>query len=184
MDEANVLSKRLRLEAREGTKLTLRPVVKEDKDALVRGFERLSLESRFKRFLTGMPRLPDGLAAYLTDIDHVNHFAWVAFADDDPEDLGIGISRYIRLREDPLVAESAVAVIDAYQRRGIGSLLMLALVDVAWSHGVRRFRASYLADNAGVRHMIGASGADSRSVEPGVVAAEVEIEPFVGRLRT
>jgi len=180
----DVATERLHLRARDGTALTLRPVVKEDKDALIRGFERLSLESRFKRFLTGMPRLPEGLAAYLTDIDHVNHFAWVTFADDDPDHLGIGVSRYIRLRDDAEVAESAVAVIDAYQRRGIGSLLMLALVDVAWSNGIRRFRASYLADNAGVRHMINASGAYSRSVEPGVVAAEVDIEPFVGRLRT
>lgn len=58
---------------------------------------------------------------YLTNIDYQDHFAWTAFALDDPGQPGIGVARFIRLVERPEAAEAAVTVIDAYQGRGCNS---------------------------------------------------------------
>ena len=82
--------------------------------------------------------------AYLTEIDHVDHEA--IGARDAETGEGIGVARYVRLPQ-PEVAEAAVAVVDEWQHRGLGSELLERLTARARENGVERFHASLFAMN-------------------------------------
>ena len=79
---------------RDGAQVDVRPVEPEDRAALAEGFERLSPESRYRRFFGPMPRLSDRDLDYLTRVDHHDHEALVAV--DALTGDGIGVARYVR----------------------------------------------------------------------------------------
>ncbi|MGZ4307295.1 MAG: hypothetical protein ACXVSL_20780, partial [Solirubrobacteraceae bacterium] len=55
---------------RDGSQVRVRQGHASDKELLRRGFERLSAESRYRRFLASMPELSEAMLSYLTDVDH------------------------------------------------------------------------------------------------------------------
>jgi RimJ/RimL family protein N-acetyltransferase len=138
--------------------IVLRPFRPGDGDLLVAGFERLSPESRYRRFLAPMPRLSPSLLAFLTEVDGLDHCAWAALAEEDGEMVGVGVARFVRLA-DREAADVAVTVIDAYQGRGIGARLLDALVLEALEHGITRFEGLLLAENLPARRMLARAGA-------------------------
>lgn len=144
---------------RDGTRILVRPIVAEDKDRLREGLGRLSDESRYRRFLTSLEHLSDEQVRRLTEIDYVNHMAWVALDLARPTHPGIAVARYVRLAEDPTIAEPAVTVLDEYQGRGIGTILLVVLARSARAHGIESFRAHVLADNTPMVHLLRGLGA-------------------------
>jgi len=82
---------------------------------------------------------------YLTEVDHHTHEALVAV--DPRSSDGLGVARFIRSPDDPAVAEIAVAVIDDWQGRGLGTALLDGLTARAREEGVERFSAVVLAEN-------------------------------------
>ncbi len=84
-------------------------------------------------------------------MDHRDHEAFVAF--DRVSGEGVGVARFVRL-DDPEAAEVAVAVADDWQGRGVGTVLLSRLADRARALGVRRFRASLMADNRRMRELL------------------------------
>jgi RimJ/RimL family protein N-acetyltransferase len=134
------------LELHDGSWVCLRAIKPEDRDALARGFERLSEDSRYRRFLTPMERLSDSQLDYLTQIDHRDHEAVVALDLATPGEL-VGVGRYVRDPEHPDHAEAAVTVADDWQGRGLGTALTRVLGGRAAEEGISHFTALLLADN-------------------------------------
>jgi RimJ/RimL family protein N-acetyltransferase len=121
----------------------LRPIAPSDRQLLVDGFERLSPESRYRRFFSPVSELSARQLDYLTDVDHHDHEALVAV---DPDSGGLaGVARYVRTR--PGVAEPAIVVADDWQGRGLGAGLLDALADRAREEGVDCFVAPVLSEN-------------------------------------
>jgi protein lysine acetyltransferase len=167
----------------DGTRLLLRPIVPTDADALREAFDRLSPLSRYRRFFTPVTHLTDAMVATLTEVDYVDRFAWVAFACEAERTHLVGVARYIRL-EDPATAEVAVAVVDPYQGRGIGTLLLDALVLEALRSGIRTFHGSMLAENRPMRSVLqGAEARFSRDDEPGATHFEIDLPERAEELR-
>jgi nucleotide-binding universal stress UspA family protein len=131
------------VELRDGSQVEIRPVEPDDRAALAAGFERLSPESRYRRFFGPMPHLSERFLDYLTQIDHCDHEALVAVEPGTGD--GVGVARYVRTEPD--VAEPAIAVIDDWQGRGVASALLDRLADRAREEGVARFEAPVLATN-------------------------------------
>jgi RimJ/RimL family protein N-acetyltransferase/nucleotide-binding universal stress UspA family protein len=152
------------VELRDGSSVLIRPVEADDRELLRAGFERLSLESRYRRFFSPMPHLTETQLDYLTQIDHHDHEAVVAI---DPETGdGIGVARYIRT--GPGVAEPAIVVVDDWQGRGVATLLLDRLVERALEEGVTRFVAPVLADNRdaiGMLERLGEATVELRGAE-------------------
>ena len=131
------------IELRDGSRVEVRPIEPEDRDALAAGFERLSPEARYRRFFSGISRLRERDLEYLTNVDHRRHEAIVAF-DPESGEL-VGVARYVKTGDE--VAEPAMVVADAWQGRGLASRLLDDLSEAARKNGVRRFEAPVLADN-------------------------------------
>ena len=161
---------------RDGTHVRLRLVRPEDA-ALVRdGFARLSPESRYTRFLSPKTSLSDEELRYLCEIDHENHFA-IGAELDGPEHatpVGLGIARFVRLPGRPDAAEAAITVVDEYQRRGLGKLLLERLVAAAAERGIERFRCEVLGSNAAMTALLAQISPD-RTTESGAGVMSIEL---------
>jgi len=144
---------------RDGTRAWLRPIRPDDKDQLQRGLRELSPEGRFARFHTPVERLSEAELCYLTEIDHVDHAAWVAIDQDAPDQPGMGVGRYVRLSAEPHVAEAAITVVDRYQGLGLGRLLLELLARHARVHGITTFRNYVLSSNRGMIALLQRYGA-------------------------
>jgi GNAT superfamily N-acetyltransferase len=162
----------------DGTRVTLRAIQPDDADELRRAFGRLSARSRYQRFLGGVPELTDAMVTYLTQVDGEDHVAIVAGTDslDLKTEIGLGVARFVRLADEPTVAEAAVTVVDDAQGRGIGRLLLQGLAAQALARGVRVFRGEVLAENTRMCHLLGEVGAAMRVADGQTLVFDVPLQ--------
>ena len=145
----------------DGTRIALRGITPEDAAELRRGFARLSPRSRQRRFFSVVGDLSTETLRYLTEVDGEDHVGIVATKDslDLKTEIGVGVARFIRLKEDPEVAEAAVTIADGMQHKGAGRLLLRELARVARTKGVRKFRGEILVSNLPMRRLLESVGA-------------------------
>jgi GNAT superfamily N-acetyltransferase len=93
---------------------------------------------------------------YFTEVDHRDHEALMAV--DPASGSGVGVARYVRDRDRGDSAEIAVFVLDAWQGRGVGKVLLDRLADRARAEGIHRFTALMLNGNRRMRHLLGNLG--------------------------
>ena len=139
----------------DGQRILLRPVRPADKQMLLDGFEHLSPESRYARFMAPKSTLTERELRYLTEVDGIDHFAIGAIRKhlvSKPE--GVGSARFVRLSDQPDTAEPAVTVLDDFHGKGLGAILLQRLIEAAWERDVRWFCTELLADNTASRRMI------------------------------
>lgn len=135
----------------DDTPVTLRLVIPADKPLLERGMDNFSPESRFHRFLSAKLNLTNSDLHYLTEIDGVDHFAIGALNQTGE---GVGVARFVRFGNDRELAEPAVAVLDAYQNKGLGCILFRRLMAAARERGIKRFHGSMLSGNKPMMHLL------------------------------
>jgi CRP-like cAMP-binding protein len=163
----------------DGSELLLRPVLPGDSERSTHPSVEFSSETLYRRFMS--TREPSAaLMNYLFQVDYVEHFVWVLV--DGADGPVVADVRFVRDANDPSVAEIAFIVADEYQGRGIGSVLMDALIIAAHVGGVRRFTARLLSDNMRMRAILDRYGAQWERDEPGVVTTEFDV-PGVEELR-
>jgi RimJ/RimL family protein N-acetyltransferase len=144
----------------DGTRLHLRPLTRDDRDGLLRLFQRLSDESRWRRFMSPKRTLAPRELDYLTDIDHFGHEAFAAV--DERDGSLVGVARYVRHRGTETVAELAVEVADELQRRGIGTALCLRVIERARDNGFTVLTATTLWSNQPARRLLRCLGFHAR----------------------
>ena len=118
-----------------------------DRDALRAMFERLSPDSKYRRFLSPAASF-DVALRNVFDLDYVHRDAIVASLDGEI----IGLGECHAFRRSPADVEVAVTVADAFHRRGLGRELLDLMIGRAAQHGATNVHASVLAEN---RPMIG-----------------------------
>ena len=124
----------------------------DDAGALRAAYGRLGALTRYHRFLTTDDRLTSHQLAYLTQVDHVAHEALVAL--DAGTGAIVGVARYVRDPADPSRARVAAVVVDAWQRRGVGTALLLRLRERARVNGVKTFIGATAATNVAARRLM------------------------------
>jgi protein lysine acetyltransferase len=157
---------------RDGTELYLRPVLPGDNERTVNGPVEFSSETYYRRFQSARRPTPS-LMAYLFEVDYADHFVWVL--TDGVDGPVVADARFVREGHESAVAEVAFMVGDDYQGRGIGSLLMDALIVAARSVGVERFTARVLTDNYPMRRILDRLGASWQRDDLGVVTTSVDV---------
>src|SRR5499426_2947570 len=132
---------------RDGAALRVRSMRRDDRQALKDLFARCSPESIRFRFLHQVKELTEDMLDMLTDTDSSRHVALVVAQGEGRDERIVAVGRYQVQEERPGVAEVSFLVEDAMQRRGIGTILLDTLAEVARSQGIARFSADVMADN-------------------------------------
>lgn len=127
---------------RDGTPVEVRPMQPSDADRLRRFHGTLSSETTHLRFFSFHPELSVDEVHRCTHVDHHDREAVVAVVAGEI----VAVARFDRA-PDGTSAEVAFVVADAWQGRGLGSLLFAHLAERARCVGVDRFTAQTLAHN-------------------------------------
>jgi acyl-CoA synthetase (NDP forming)/RimJ/RimL family protein N-acetyltransferase len=150
----------------DGTAVRLRPIEPADADALVAMHGRFSERTRYLRFFSPYPRIPPRDLARFVNVDHQSREALVVLSGPDM----VGVGRYERLGPESPDAEVAFAVEDAFQGRGVGSVLLEHLAAAARETGIVRFVAEVLPANDAMLRVFADAGFEvTRRYADGVV---------------
>lgn len=142
---------------RDGTRIAFRLATPADRDALLRGFEKLSLRSRYFRFFQAAKTLPPRLLDILTAVDSTDRVAVIAYLESAPEDL-VGVVRFTRL-DDSTTADVALTVIDEWHGKGVATATYDVAERYAAEQGIQKFSASVLSENTAMRQFFVKRGA-------------------------
>ncbi len=142
--------------------VTIRRIVPADTPALERFYADLSDDSRFARFMGATHGLSAAQAAGFCHPDHDHREGFVAVARN-PQGRDLLVGHLCIEPDGPEQAEVAIAVADAWQRRGIGRTLLAAGIDWARHAGVRQFVATMLATNTPIIRLLGSLGLPART---------------------
>jgi L-amino acid N-acyltransferase YncA len=127
-----------------GDHVLIRPLREQDRSSVVALFAGLTPESLAQRFLSAGVRITPAV------IDHVTA-GRVLVATRDERVVALAS---FHPQHDPTLADTAIVVADAEQRRGIGTALFQRLMRDAWCAGIRQLRAEVSGTNYGMRALL------------------------------
>ncbi len=138
----------------DGSPAYVRPLRPEDTQRLKRGLDQLSHLASRRRFPFDGDEPVDTLIERVTHADGTHVVAWGAADIANPDQPGIGVSRYIRREHEPDAADVKIVILDEYARRGAGVLLHAVLHLEAHHHGLKHLYYDVAADNTRfIRHL-------------------------------
>lgn len=132
--------------ARDGTPITVRPLCPDDEQREIAFIESLSERTRYFRMFTPLKYLSPQLLSQFMDVDYDRRMALVATVRTGDQEIFVGVARYGPTNR-PEQAELGVTVTDAWQRRGIATILVRALMRFARSHGFLELTGVVLPEN-------------------------------------
>lgn len=153
----------------DGAAIRIRAIRPDDQERLHEHFRSLSEKSVYYRFMGFKRDLTPQDLKRLTELDFKNHVGLAATLTEKGRERFIGVGRYI-CGTEPHRAEVAFAVLDAFQGRGIATLLLEHLALIADANGVSEFEADVLGENRQMLEVFAHSGFKSQSsFDSGVV---------------
>ncbi len=153
---------------RGGGEYTIRPIHPDDAQMVQDLVHGLSPESRYYRFISSMTELPPAMLSRLTLIDYDREMALVAIhrtrkdgPDGEPVETEriVGVSRYIT-NPDKSSCEFSLVVADDFNGKGLGSRLMLSIMEEARDKGLTEIEGLVLANNHGMLKLMKGLGYD------------------------
>lgn len=158
---------------RGGGCYTVRPIHPDDAQMLQDFVRRMSPESRYFRFVSTMRELSVKMLARFTLIDYDREMALVAiYRERTPNEDGsfteteriIAVSRYVT-NPDLSTCEFSLAVADEFNGQGLGSRMMLSIMDVARSKGLMQIEGLVLTNNAPMLKLMRSLGFEVRKYD-------------------
>lgn len=166
----------------DGTAGFVLPLQRTDRAQLVAEFETLAPESRRRRFLAPVMHLSDAMLEHLVDdVDGIDHVALVLCVETSAEVYDpVALARMVRYQDVPDAADLAVTVKDAWQGRGVATILLEALMRQRPA-GVERVVTEVFKTNPASLHMLRRLGrATEEDLGQGVYGVVVELDPLSG----
>ena len=142
----------VRVTLADGTPVGLRPIRPEDAQMEQAFVAALSPATRRFRFMNSMRELTREMLVRFTQIDYDRELAFVALDERSDPVVEVGVARYV-CYPDGESCEFAIVLADAWQGRGLGSLMLRRLGDAAREKGLKRMIGHVLSDNAGMLAM-------------------------------
>jgi GNAT superfamily N-acetyltransferase len=138
---------------KDGTSVHIRPIRPEDDDSLVEIFNHSSPQTVYQRFFMALPELTPAMAHDLSTVDYVHRMALIAETDIER----VGVARYASTK-DPALVELGLVIVDDWQNRGLGRILLREILHAAEGNGIHRFCADVLGENRRMLHLLATEG--------------------------
>ncbi len=166
----------------DGTRVSLRCITPADEERLRTGIATLSAESRYLRFFSPAPTLPDAVIKRLVDVDGHDHIGWGAICTDCDDWPAIGAVHAVRYDDGP-AGEFSIAVLDAFQGKGLARMLTAALLIQCLAEDLLTLEVHMLSENAAARRLVKSLGAEWTSESAGVAEYRLGVADGVASLR-
>ena len=147
---------------RDGTEIFFRPVKPTDEAALSEMLYSLSSSSVQKRYFTYTQTFPHKDVQKPTNIDYKQDLAIVGVVPGPSGDQIVAIAQYF-LDPKIMLAEVAFIVQDVWQDKGMGTVLLDYITDIAKKRGVKTFYATVLPNNKAMLNLFYNSGYQVRT---------------------
>ena len=155
---------------RDGTAVTVRAILRGDRDALREVFENLDEESFYRRFLGPKKGLTEAELAQFTDLDFTQVVGLVATVNTEEGETLIGGGRFAAGGPAfPGRADLAFTTDKRYRGRGLANLILRHLVGIARELGISQFEGDVLADNQPMFAVLRQSGLPMQQQQDGNV---------------
>ncbi|MFF7107231.1 GNAT family N-acetyltransferase [Pseudomonas sichuanensis] len=141
----------------DGTPVLIRPLREEDHDRDRRFLSSIAYEARRFRFIAGISSGLPSLDPQRMPIDYHQRMGYIALAHVDGCLQQIGVSRYAGI-PGSLRCECAVAVCEDWQRKGLGTRLLLHLIEAARRNGYEWMISRDKANNYAMHRLTKAQG--------------------------
>lgn len=151
----------------EGLRVRLRLTRPTDGQAVRTFLERLSPETRNRRFLSAMPIVPETAVRRFTFFDPRRRLIVAATTFESGTEEIVGLADVAHLETG--LAELAVVIDDRRQGQGIGKLLTEAIASLARQQGATHLKAELLEHNVAMLALMQRLGRTRRTFEGGVV---------------
>ncbi|MDF0517572.1 GNAT family N-acetyltransferase [Bradyrhizobium yuanmingense] len=159
---------------KDGTPIQIRALRASDEADMLAAIGRTGPQSLQSRFFVLKRHFSEKERAFFMDVDFRNHVALAVLVEEQGRYAIIGGGRYVIV--EPGQAEMAFVVVDAWQGRGVGSLLLRHLTDIAREQGVRELTAEVLSDNGPMRNVFAKAGfKPARSDDPRTVRVSLRL---------
>ena len=151
---------------RSGDRYTVRPIRPDDAEMIQTFVRELSPNSRYMRFISSMRELPSRMLARYTLIDYDREMALIAVHRVRTSDAAgevketqqmIGVSRYVT-NPDLRSCEFSLAIADAFGGQGLGSRMMLSIMDFARNKGLLQIEGLVLSKNTAMLKLMRSLG--------------------------
>ena len=143
------------VQLKDGSALMLRPIRPDDAEREHAFVAKLSVASRYSRFQYPVTALSPEMMARFTQLDYDREMALLLLVPGTDEIAAV--ARYFP-NPDRISVEFACVVADAWQSRGVGTLLMKALIACARAAGYASMDGAVLSANAGMMALVGYLG--------------------------
>lgn len=167
----------------DGTAIVLRTIHPEDEESLREGIAKLSTESRYLRFFSPAPTVPDSVVEQLVDVDGVDHLAWGAICTGCDDPYPIGAVHAVRHKSGGSAAEYSIAVLDAFHGQGVARMLTAALLIDCHRAGISRLDVFILTENRAAAMLVQSMGAIAHEQDQGMTEWVLNVEEAIHCLR-
>ncbi|OZA16229.1 MAG: hypothetical protein B7Y05_00845 [Polynucleobacter sp. 24-46-87] len=137
-----------------GQAYTIRPIQANDRERIIELFNQLSPESRYLRFAHAISKLPDDFLEDILHLDYKKEMALLAVMSNlsGAEEV-IGIARYVTPPKQN-ISEFSLSVSDSHTAHGVGTHLMLDLIEHAKENGIQEMVGYVLSKNSKMLHLV------------------------------
>ncbi|HVT14113.1 MAG TPA: GNAT family N-acetyltransferase [Fimbriimonadaceae bacterium] len=151
-------NKVVRLES--GLEIVIRPIMRDGVARLAEGIRKLSPRSRQMRFFSTRELYSEAELRHVVEADGVGALTLVAATlDENGEEIdSVAAAHFFREAPGADCAEVAIAVLDAYHRLGVGTVLLTELAEHAKAVGIRRWSGICSTDNVAILRLIAKVG--------------------------
>jgi acetyltransferase len=153
-----------RFQLPDGRDIVIRPIRPEDAEIEDTFVRNLSPESKYFRFMQSLQELTPEMLVRFTQIDYDREMAFIATTELNGKEAEIAVGRYVT-NPDGNSCEFAIVVGDDWRRMGIGTRIMMALMEVAKSQGLRTMEGEILTENTKMLSLARKLGFSIRPVE-------------------
>ena len=157
----------------------VRRLERSDETALRDAIATFSNRTRYLRFFSGMPVVPEPVLHRLADVDGDLHQAWAAFIDGADGEKIVGAVHAMRSSTDEAEADLAIGLVDDWQGKGLSRTLVALLANEALTKGITTFNADVLWENKPGRALMKALGAVSTGNSGSVISYRIDLSQLL-----